>query len=340
MAREEIEDMANNGTVLRVAKPTAKVRVKEPVVAMEATEDLSQRHAFIPDPNYAKNYIHRKVNGVRDFALLDYAMQNGHNVLLMGDTGAGKTMCPMAYAAENGLPYYSLPCDVSIDPSALFGKMMPGDEVGKFEWTDGPVTELVRNGGVLNISEVNFMPAKIASSLYPLLDHRRSIQLLGHRGEHVKAHRDLLIVADMNPKYRGTQELNLAFANRFAIKVMWGYDAAVEESLVPSAALLDLVRNIRKEAGIQTPVGTNMMLEFIEMFSALGLKFASDNFKNGFRDTERGAVENLLDAASVNISNELSKLHRDVDAEIEELNDKGWFDPKKFNAGDYDLEEV
>lgn len=332
--------MASNGQVLRVAKPLAKVRVTEPVVAMEATEDLSQRHAFIPDPKYAKNYVHRKVNGVQDFDLLDYAMGKGHNILLMGDTGAGKTMLPMAYAAQKGLAYYSVPCDVSIDPSALFGKMMPGTEIGKFVWVDGPVTEMVRNGGVLNISEVNFMPARIASSLYPLLDHRRSIQLLGHQGESIRAHPDLLIVADMNPKYRGTQELNLAFANRFPIKVVWGYDPVVEEKLVPSKALLDMVRKIRNEAGIQTPIGTNAMLEFVELFGSLGFKFAKSNFTNGFRDTERGAVDKILDASSVNISNELSKMHQDIDKEIEELNDKGWFDPKSSNPEDFDMEEV
>lgn len=332
--------MASNGQVLRVAKPLVKVRVTEPVVAMEATEDLSQRHAFIPDPKYAKNYVHRKVNGVQDFDLLDYAMSKGHNILLMGDTGAGKTMLPMAYAAQKGLAYYSVPCDVSIDPSALFGKMMPGTEIGKFVWVDGPVTEMVRNGGVLNISEVNFMPARIASSLYPLLDHRRSIQLLGHQGESIRAHPDLLIVADMNPKYRGTQELNLAFANRFPIKVVWGYDPVVEEKLVPSKALLDMVRKIRNEAGIQTPIGTNAMLEFVELFGSLGFKFAKSNFTNGFRDTERGAVDKILDASSVNISNELSKMHQDIDKEIEELNDKGWFDPKSSNPEDFNMEEV
>lgn len=332
--------MASNGQVLRVAKPLAKVRVTEPVVAMEATEDLSQRHAFIPDPKYAKNYVHRKVNGVQDFDLLDYAMSKGHNILLMGDTGAGKTMLPMAYAAQKGLAYYSVPCDVSIDPSALFGKMMPGTEIGKFVWVDGPVTEMVRNGGVLNISEVNFMPARIASSLYPLLDHRRSIQLLGHQGESIRAHPDLLIVADMNPKYRGTQELNLAFANRFPIKVVWGYDPAVEEKLVPSKALLDMVRKIRNEAGIQTPIGTNAMLEFVELFGSLGFKFAMSNFTNGFRDTERGAVDKILDASSVNISNELSRVHQDMEKEIEELSDKDWFDPRSSNPEDFDMEEV
>src|SRR5262249_59373348 len=115
----------------------------------------------------------------------------------------------------------------------------------------------------LNIAEINFMPAKIAASLYSLLDHRRSIQLLGHQGEHVKAHSDLLIVADMNPKYRGTMDLNLALNNRFPLKVQWSYDPAVEAKLVASMALLDIVRKIRGDAEIRTPIGTNMMMEFM-----------------------------------------------------------------------------
>lgn len=333
--------MVENGKVA-VAKPLrVKPRVAQSdLVPMEANEDLSQRHAFVPDAKYGKNYVHRKVSGVRDFDLLDHALQKKYNVLLMGDTGAGKTMFPMAYAADKGMAYYSLPCDISIDPSSLFGKMVPGTEIGKFEWVDGPVTEMVRNGGVLNISEINFMPSKIAASLYPLLDHRRSLQLLGHRGEHIKAHPDLLVVADMNPKYRGTQDLNLALANRFPMKIGWGYDLAVESKLVASASLLDLVRNIRDEAGIRTPVGTNAMLEFIELFGSLGMNFARSNFVMGFSEAERTTVDQLLDAASVNILTELSAITQNADTEAEELTDQSWYDPKNFNPGDFDLEEV
>lgn len=293
-------------------RPAAAVNTEEEVqdavpLEVDAEENSSNRHAFIPDQNYAGKYVHRKVNGIADFDLLDYCLREGINLLLMGDTGAGKTMLPMAYAAEKKIPYYTVPCDVSIDPTALFGKMMPTDKLGEFEWVDGPVTELVRYGGILNISEVNFMPAKIAASLYSLLDHRRSIQLLGHKGEHVTAHSDLLIVADMNPKYRGTMDLNLALANRFGVKVVWNYDPAVEDKLVPSKALLDIVRKIRKEANIRTPIGTNMMIDFVSIAVALGMKFATANFVNSFAESERDVASKILDAASVNIANEVAK---------------------------------
>lgn len=325
-------------STIKVAKPSTGTRVRalaSPEL-VELEDNYSERHAFIPDARYAKEYIHRTVHGVQDFKLLDHCLKNSLNLLMAGDTGAGKTMFPMAYAAANSIPYYTVPCDVSIDPTALFGKMMPTDAIGKFEWVDGPVTELVRYGGILNISEINFMPAKIAASLYSLLDHRRSVQLLGHHGEHVKANRDLLIVADMNPKYRGTMDLNLALANRFPLKVSWGYDTAVENKLVQSKALLDLVRRIRKQDEIRTPIGTNMMMEFVDATVHLGIKFASASFVNAFVESERDAVSKMLDVVSVNVASEIGKL--DIDT-IEELpDDPDWF--KKEDADDYEIQEV
>jgi len=332
----------------KVAGPVAKVPVRKENIELKTAEAEStvQRHAFVPDKKYADRYVHRKVNGTQDFKLLDWCIANRRNLLMRGDTGAGKTMFPMAYAAAKGIPYYTVPCDVSIDPTALFGKMMPTDTVGKFRWVDGPVTELVRYGGILNISEINFMPPKIAASLYSLLDHRRAIQLLGNEGEHVTAHPDLLVVADMNPKYRGTMDLNLALANRFAIKVEWGYEASVEDKLVSSKSLLDLVRRIRKEDAIRTPIGTNMMEEFVEIASDLGVKFATENFVSCFAESERESVANMLDAASVEIAKEVSAYAKSqgrelTDGEPEELElDDSWFDPDNFNADDYEPVEV
>ena len=323
----------------KVAAPATK-QVRE--LNTESATDIAQRHAFIPNRRYADSYVHRKVNGVEDFKLLDWCLKNSRNLLMMGDTGAGKTMFPMAYAAAKGIYYYTIPCDVSIDPSSLFGKMMPTDVVGKFKWVDGPVTELVRYGGVLNISEINFMPAKIAASLYSLLDHRRSVQLLGNEGEVVTAHPGLVIVADMNPKYRGTMDLNLALANRFPLKVQWGYDATVEDKLIPSKSLLDLVRRIRKETQIRTPIGTNMMQEFVEVAEELGMKFATANFVTCFAESERESVENMLDAASVEIGNEVAAhaklrgMKVDTDKVDELPEDPEWFKEEEFDPEDYE----
>jgi MoxR-like ATPase len=329
--------------VLKVAKPGPQpvIRSNGAAVAMEVAAETGERHAFVPDEQYAEKYVHRKVYGIHDFDLLKDCRDNGLNLLLMGNTGSGKTMLPMAYAAQNKLPYYSVPCDVSIDPTALFGKMMPGTKVGEFEWSDGPVTELVRYGGVLNISEINFMPPKIAASLYSLLDHRRSVQLLGHRGEHVQAHKELLIVADMNPKYRGTVDLNIALANRFPMKVAWEYDKGVEKKLVKSAALLELVESIRKETEIRTPIGTNLMMEFASIASRLGVKFAIASFVLSFAENERQAVSQMMDVASENIASEIAKVPEPGQSDAQDIPaDPSWLSKGGFDPGNFEFESV
>jgi MoxR-like ATPase len=339
--------MSVNGTPIRLKKLSP---------AGAETEKV-ETHAYIPDEKYALNYVHRKVNGVGDFELLDRCFMMKWNLILSGDTGAGKTMLPMAYAAWNRIPYYSVPCDVSIDPRALFGKMMPTNEVGKFKWVDGPVTEIVRNGGVLNFSEVNSMPPRIAFSLFQLLDHRRSLTLLEHEGETIRLHgpdcwcgggdgckeKWVLVVADYNPKYRGTQELNAAFANRFQVKVSWGYLPEVEDSLVQSTELLSMVRSIRSSNEIRTPIGTNMMLEYIDIACTLGVDFATQNFVNAFSDSERDPVAKLMDVASENIKQDIAAIQsgkRPDDLMEEVPEDPSWYEDKEADPDDFEFEEV
>lgn len=329
---------ANNKSV-RVVRQSLETSDEEVEAKVQAFR--GEQHAYIPDAKYAKEYVHRKIKGVRDFALLDYCMENQENLLLRGDTGAGKTMLPMAYAAANNLRYYSVPCDVSIDPSALFGKMVPGDKIGEFEWVDGPVTEMVRYGGVLNISEINFMPAKIAASLYSLLDHRRSLNLLQHKGENIKAHDCLLIVADMNPKYRGTTDLNIALANRFALKQDWNYENSVESQLIQSGALLSIVQGIRKQDEIRTPVGTNAMQEFERIAPALGIDFAVDNFVALFAESERDPVKKSFDAQLPNLRREITAIQagKKPDDELEVMKDDDSWYQMKGDPYDYEFED-
>jgi MoxR-like ATPase len=328
------------------SRPAAKKKV---IVRKKSASDTDAHEfsAYVPDPEVAAGYVGRKIHGVWDAVLLDSASENGENVLLMGDTGAGKTLFGEAYASKHRLPYYSLPCDVSIDPSALFGRMQPTDEVGKFEWQDGPVTEIFRGpcglsekckdpkcrAGVLNISEINFMPPKIAASLYPALDGRRYLPLLGHQGEIVRAHKGLLITADMNPNYRGTVEMNAAFLNRFEHKITWNYSADVEEKLIKFPTVRKFAEDLRQMFGdaIMTPVSTNMLMEFEKfvMREDLGPEYAIGNFASAFRSDEVQAVTRVVELQKENIE-------RDHAHYVKELKKK-----KNSKAGDdEELEEV
>ncbi|GAA2555269.1 hypothetical protein GCM10010423_65620 [Streptomyces levis] len=330
-----------------MASSTRKV-VRKSAAKKEAVEIPPQR-SYVPDKSVGRRYVSRKIHGMKDISLLDFARANAINLLLQGDTGAGKTALGQAYAALKGYNYYALPCDVSIDPSALFGKIFPTED-GSFKWIDGPVTELVRYGGVLNISEVNFMPPRIAAALYPLLDSRRQLPLLANQGEIIRPHqpdcwcdldeeecesRWLLIIADMNPQYRGTMDLNAAFKNRFPMKINWGYERAVEEKLVNSKTLLDIADKLRAMVGVdlRTPVATNMLMEFERMAVGISVDFAVGNFLAAFETSEQNAVKNVVDLS-------MSELKRDISMLLVSSKKKGLVDAVQSAMDEEEEDEI
>jgi len=191
--------------------------------------------ASVPRIELAKRYVHRDIWSRQDFEIFDYARSKNINILIYGPTGPGKTTSVEAWAAERSLRMATVSGNASMEPSQMTGKFV-SDGNGSFAWIDGPVTDVVRNGGVLLLDEVNFISPKIYTVLYGLLDGRRAITLLDHHGETIEAHPDLTIFATMNPDYIGTTPLNFAFRNRFDIQIPWDYDDKVEAKLVSSKA--------------------------------------------------------------------------------------------------------
>lgn len=265
--------------------------------------------SFVPGQKYADEYISRTIGTHTDMEVFDYAFENAMNILLFGPTGPGKTSAFLAWAASRGKKFYSIPSNIGIDPSQMFGRLVP-DGKGNWKFVDGGVTELVRHGGCLLINEVNFMPERIATALFPLLDKRRAVTLLDHEGEVIQAHRPecwcdlpadecrkrwLLIGADMNPEYAGTRPLNQAFKNRFAIQINWDFDEEIEKQLVQSEILLRLARNTRANQRIDTPVPTNALQEFEKLATEMGIDFAIEVFVNRFDPDERESIRTAFE---------------------------------------------
>ena len=259
--------------------------------------------ATVPRKELAERYVHRKIWGQEDFAVYDTARAEGINVLIYGPTGPGKTTSVEAWAAERGLRMASISGNASMEPSQMTGKFVSDGE-GAFMWIDGPVTDVVRNGGVLLLDEVNFISPKIYTNLYSLTDGRRNITLLDHHGETIEAHKDLTIFATMNPEYIGTTPLNFAFRNRFDIQIPWDYDDAVEEKLVTCKPLRVLMKQLRAEAAkgqYETPISTNMGMEFVRFVDMLGYEFAAENFIAHFSTDEQASVRMVFQTHEHNI---------------------------------------
>ena len=286
------------------ATTKTKTPVKRPrkTAAQKALE-----HLVLPIEHY-EDYISREIGGHSDLDIMHTAKELGHNVLIYGPTGPGKTSAVMAYAAREKLPYYSIPCNGAITPREFIGGIVPakgGNGAGpKYVWQDGPVSQIMRVGGVINLDEVNFLHPRIGAVFHSALDKRRQIQLLENGGEIVEAHPDTLFVATFNPDYEGTRPLNKAFKNRFAIKMKFDYDRDIENQIIQYPILLSLAQRLReqhRDGTLETPISTNMMMEFEDFAELLGVDFAIENFTSAFMDHEQPVIREVLELKRVQI---------------------------------------
>jgi nitric oxide reductase NorQ protein len=293
-------------------KTKTTVRKKAAATASIPDEGTEQHPLadLIPDKLYGDEYVSRDLNGVRDIDVLRYAKEARKNVILSGPTGPGKTSLILAYAAIDRLPLVTINCNGAIEPGQAFGQPVMTED-GKIVFQESPAVEVIRNGGVLYLDEVNFMPPKIAAVFHGLLDKRREIVLLDKGGEVIRAHPDFQVVAAYNPDYEGTRRLNPAFKNRYAIKLRFDYDRGVESQLVYLPVMLDVADRLRashKAGDLETPVSTNMLIEFEELAWDLGYDFAVENFLSAFGDDERSAVREVLELFSAQIRTQLAEL--------------------------------
>lgn len=294
-------------TPARISTPV-DVTPTAPAVHTVNQPESTMRMASVPDVSIAKAYVHRNVYGREDFEIFAKARQRRENVLLKGPTGAAKTMSALAFAASEGLPTFTISGSVNFEASEALGQMMLDPATGMPYFQYGGAIEVIRNGGVLILDEVNFIPSKVITPLFPLLDDRREIVLKQNRGEIIKAHPNLLIVATMNPGYLGTQAMNFALANRFDHHLEWGYDEAVEKKLIPFKAIRDLAFQLRGEEAakkISTPVPTNSLMSIVTNTQDFGIDYALANFLARFDDTEQDAVKLTIAAHRANIESDL-----------------------------------
>jgi MoxR-like ATPase len=271
---------------------------------------------FVPTLESTSHYIPRTLaGGVTEDQMYDFALENKMNVLIEGDAGTGKTTSFMNWCAKRHMNFFAIPSNSALDFTQLIGGLFP-DADGKLKWIDGAVTQIVREGGGLLINELNNAHKSLAQYLMSLGDDRRSITLMSHDNEVIKAHKDFILVADQNPNYRNTQLLNEAWKDRFEIKVRYNYDPQLEKQFIRSGSLLELAQGMRSTAQrddyasdrgtiFETPVSPRILKTFERLATGLSYEFACDVFVNNFTDEERPAVKMLLEGMSFNIKEEL-----------------------------------
>ncbi|KAJ3606919.1 hypothetical protein NHX12_026435, partial [Muraenolepis orangiensis] len=174
--------------------------------------------------------------------LVGRALRFGESVLLVGDTGCGKTTICQLFAA--------------LARDAEDGRL--------FEWHDGPLVLAMKQGGVFLLDEISLADDSVLERLNSVLETERSL-VLAEKGsgdtsdvELITADKTFRLVATMNPGGDfGKKELSPALRNRFT-----------EVWCPQSSSRADLLRIIQHNlrAGLSLDGGDlgELMLDFMD----------------------------------------------------------------------------
>lgn len=290
----------------------AKIRlaVKIPSVQVEKTNISApvvfstEMNTYVPQKD---GYIQRAIHGTTDVKLMQSLYENKDFVLLIGDTGCGKTHLARNLAYQNNLPYMRVNLNGATTPEDLIGQWIPnpnpGVDTAKYVWQDGVLTKFMRQGGVFVVDEINMAPADILSMLHSVTDDERRLVLTQKDGEVIIANPNFWLVCTMNPDYEGTKPLNLALKDRFRI-IPLGYSDRVERKLSIDEKMLEVAQKLRDSDEItMTPVSTRDLIKYRDDQIKYGESIARAFFINNFDITEQPVVKEVMELILDNKSN-------------------------------------
>ncbi|XP_042842742.1 midasin [Panthera tigris] len=181
--------------------------------------------------------------------LVGRALEFGEPVLLVGDTGCGKTTVCQMFAGLANQKLYSVNCHLHMETSDFLGGLRPVRQKPKdkeeidtsrlFEWHDGPLVLAMKEDGFFLLDEISLADDSVLERLNSVLEVEKSL-VLAEKGsvedkdnevELLTAGKKFRILATMNPGGDfGKKELSPALRNRFT--EIWCPQSTGREDLI------------------------------------------------------------------------------------------------------------
>uniref|UniRef100_A0A671LK54 Midasin n=1 Tax=Sinocyclocheilus anshuiensis TaxID=1608454 RepID=A0A671LK54_9TELE len=219
-SRDWLQHLADDGYMLlagRVRKPEEALTIQNilekhfkrtvnPDVLFSEAQVTSQFSDIAGVPEEFGHVVWTQ--GMRRLAVLvGRALRFGESVLLVGDTGCGKTTICQLFAALAGQKFFSVNCHLHMETSDFLGGLRPADaEDGRlFEWRDGPLVLAMKQDGVFLMDEISLADDSVLERLNSVLETEKSL-VLAEKGsgddddvELIIAGKKFRLVATMNP---------------------------------------------------------------------------------------------------------------------------------------------
>jgi cobaltochelatase CobS len=225
-------------------------------------------------------------------AATTFALLKGKNTYIEGPTGCGKTDGVKQIHARLGLPIKRVNMNGDVTTANFIGSKHADPQTGTY-FRHGNLPLAMTGGYTLLIDEIDYMPASIAAVLNPVLEGARELYL-PDTDEHIVAEKGFLVIGlantggkgDTTGVYTGTEILNTAFLDRFAVKLKMDYlEASAEIDMLTQRfptvshtkiwSLVTVARDVRdqfRNGLIPVTLSTRKLIDIFEMEPVLGLR--------------------------------------------------------------------
>ena len=253
-----------------------------------------------------------------NFSVLKKIIKSGifYPTFISGLSGNGKTFGVEQACAQLNKEFIRVNITVETDEDDLIGgfRLVNGETV----WHNGPVVEALQRGAVLLLDEVDLASNKILC-LQSVLEGKGVF--LKKIGKYVKPSAGFNVFATANTKGKGSEDgrfigtnvLNEAFLERFAITLEQEYPTPTIERKILEGLSLDLgledrdfckrltdwaqvIRKTFYEGGIDEVISTRRLVHIIRAYSIFGSKEDAIKYSiNRFDDETKQAFIELYD---------------------------------------------
>ena len=190
------------------------LRIDEDVLFGDQGSSFSTRQIWkeIKENNQLKHIVWTQP--LRRFAILcALALQFDEPVLLVGETGCGKTTICEILAKINQQKLFTINCHTTTESADFLGSIRPirheegkENERGLFQWQDGVLVSAMKDGGVFLIDEISLADDSVLERLNSVLEPEKEL-VLAEKGyeedqqqiDIIKANERFRLVATMNP---------------------------------------------------------------------------------------------------------------------------------------------